>query len=49
MPTTSEITDAEFSVLKDTGRFLADYAALLLKSGATCVRLEKSVNQMSYA
>ncbi len=49
MPTTSEITDAEFSVLKDTGRFLADYAALLLKSGATCVRLEKSVNRMAYA
>ena len=29
------------------GHFLSDYAALLLRSGATCIRLEKNVERMA--
>lgn len=31
----------------ETGRFLCDYAACLLRSGATCIRLEKNVQRMA--
>ena len=34
---------------KETGAFLAEYAAWLLGCGATCIRIEKNVNRMSKA
>lgn len=39
-------TDAS---LRAKGTFLADYAALLLDSGATCIRLERNVSRMADA
>lgn len=40
--------DADFSV-KKICEFLCEYAALLLGSGATCIRLEHNVNRMAGA
>lgn len=42
LPTTTPLERPE-----DVGAFLADYAALLLRSGATCVRLERNVERIA--
>lgn len=40
-------TTAPQRTAKECGAFLADYAALLLRSGATCLRLERNVQRIA--
>lgn len=50
MITTTDLqpaTDRTLRRMHAEGRFLSDYAALLLRSGATCARLEKNVSRIA--
>ena len=37
------------ATVRQTGRFLAEYSALLMGSGATCIRIEKNVTRIARA
>lgn len=49
MPTQKTQTTCNTTQLSEIGYFLADYAAWLLGSGATCIRIEKNVRRMAQA